>query len=88
MPIYEYKCKRCRRLTERMAPVSDIPERIKCACGKMAKRQLSQFAGLTDGDVTWIPSAARVLQPDGERPIETRGQYKKYLRDNQIVCKG
>ena len=45
----------------------------------------------TDGDVKWLPSARQVLQPDYEiraRPIETRGQYKKYLKEHGLICKG
>jgi putative FmdB family regulatory protein len=88
MPIYQFKCKKCRRLTEEMHSVTAIPDRIKCACGKMAKRQLSSFAAFTDNDVTWLPSAAAMLQPDGERPITTRLEYNKYLRDHNLECKG
>ena len=90
MPIYEYKCKRCRRVTEKFYTVNQSPERVKCACGKMAKKILSRGAIRCDSinDVSWLPSARMVLQPDGERPIETRGQYNRYLKDNNLVCKG
>jgi len=93
MPIYEYKCKRCRRVTEKFYPVNQSPERVKCACGKMAKKIISRGAIKCDSinDVKWLPSAREALQPDCElrtKPIETRGQYNKYLKDNNLVCKG
>lgn len=88
MPIYEYKCKRCRRVTEIMSNVHDRPEKMKCKCGKTAKRVLSRSATLTDGDVTWLASAREVLQPSYERPIETRGEYNKYLKSRNIECIG
>jgi putative FmdB family regulatory protein len=92
MPIYEFKCKKCRKVTELIRHVDDCPEKIKCSCGKTAKRIISTRGAVhTDGDVKWIPSARQVLQPDIEiktRPIETRGQYEKYLKDQHLACVG
>ena len=87
MPIYEYKC-RCGKITERVCKITRILKRTKCTCGKMAKKILSRGAVLTDGNVSWLPSAVKVLQPDYERPVETRGEYKKYLKDHNLECTG
>jgi len=54
----------------------------------MAKKILSRGAVLTDDNVSWLPSAIKVLQPDYERPIETREEYKKYLKDHNLECVG
>jgi len=88
MPTYEWECRNCRKVTEIICHVSECPDRIKCACGKTAKKILSRGAVLTDGNVKWLPSAIKVLQPDYERPIETRGEYKKYLKDRGLECTG
>ena len=88
MPIYEFKCKQCQRITERIFRVSECPGRIKCACGKMAKKILSRGTVLTDDNVSWLPSAVKVLQPDYERPIETRKEYEKYLKNKGLECIG
>jgi putative FmdB family regulatory protein len=89
MPIYEYKCKKCRRTIEAWYPVTHIPDRVKCPCGKMAKKVLSRNGAIhTDGDVKWLASACKVMQRDGEKPIETRGEYERYLKENNYVCKG
>ena len=63
---------------------------IRCRfCDGIAKKIISKNGAVhTDGDVKWLKSATLVLQPDGERPIETRGQYNRYLKDNGLVCKG
>jgi putative FmdB family regulatory protein len=92
MPIYEFKCKKgCRRTTERYFHVDECPDRITCRCGKTARKIISRVAGHTDGDVKWLPSARQVLQPDHElrtRPIETRGQYRQYLKDHGLIATG
>ena len=89
MPIYEYFCKHCRKITENICKVSECKQSIKCECGRVAKKVLNRYGAVhTDGDVKWLESARKTLQPDGERPITTRGEYKKYLRDHNIICKG
>jgi len=77
-----------------MYHVAECPEKIKCSCGKTAKKILSRNGAVhCDGgaDVKWLESARQVLQPDREirtNPIETRGQYKKYLKDHNLACVG
>lgn len=88
MPIYEYKCTNCGDITTILSRVADKPDFTFCSCGHKAKFILSVGAILTDGDVKWLPSARETLQPDGERPIETRGEHKKYLKDHHLECIG
>lgn len=89
MPIYEFKCKRCRKVTEQFHSVDGCPQSIKCSCGKMAKKIISRGSIQCDSlnDVKWLPSACQTLQPDGERPITSRTEHKKYLRDHGIQPK-
>ena len=54
----------------------------------MAKKILSRGTVLTDDNVSWLPSAVKVLQPDYERPIETRKEYEKYLKNKGLECIG
>ena len=92
MPIYTFECQSCKKEIDQWHKVTRIPTRVRCQCGRMAKRVLSMSGAIqTDGDVKWLPSARQVLQPDYEiraRPIETRGQYKKYLKEHGLICKG
>ena len=90
MPIYEYKCKNCRKVTEKFSNVSDSKDKIKCTCGKMAKRILSRGGIQCDSvnDVKWLPSACKVLQKNGEPMLQTRGEYNRYLKDRHLACKG
>jgi putative FmdB family regulatory protein len=89
MPIYEYECEECGNIMEVVSKISEKPEFGVCdCCGGHAKPILSRGAIHTDGDVKWLQSAREVLQPDGERPIETRGEYNRYLKDNNLACIG
>lgn len=84
-PLYEYQCQECNKIHERTFRIVDFPENIPCVeCGGRANKIISLGAIQTDGDVKWLPSAVKVLQPDHERPIATRGEYKRYLKDKGI----
>lgn len=41
MPIYEYKCEHCGKVTEQTMSMADRKEKIKCECGKFAKFMFS-----------------------------------------------
>ncbi len=86
--MYEYEC-RCGKTTEKVCKVTRIPRRVRCECGWMAKKVLSRSAIQADSitDVKWLPSALQTLQKDGERPITSRKEYNRYLKENQIVQK-
>jgi len=87
MPVYEFQCE-CGKLAEVICKVAERPDTVNCECGKMAKRILSSGAVHTDGDVKWLNSATKVLQPDHEPPIQTRSELKRYLRQRNLVCTG
>lgn len=89
MPIYEYECKKCGAIIERIHPIYGFPKRVRCECGDLAPKVISSKGAIhTDGDVKWMESAVKVLQPDCERPITTRGEYKKYLKSRNLACVG
>lgn len=91
MPIYEYQCGNCGTVIEKFSKVSDaLKKYVVCNCGKRAFRILSRGSIKCDSinDVNWLPSACQVLQPDGERPLQTRGEYDRYLKDHNLVCRG
>ena len=86
--LYEYQCPQCHAIQEKIFKVSDFPELIECPCGGKAKKIISKSAVFTDAKVIWMDSACMTLQREHERPIETRGEYKTYLKDNNLICKG
>ena len=91
MPVYEYECKKCKAIQECIYHIEERLPQVKCKkCGGTAVRVLSLGGIQCDsaGDITWMPSALKVLQRDHEKPIETRGEYKRYLKDNKLIATG
>jgi putative FmdB family regulatory protein len=91
MPIlYDFQCPSCGKTKEKLFHVDDCPESILCDCGEQTKKVLVAGHGavMTDNKVKWLSSACMTLQREGERPLETRGDYKKYLKENNLICKG
>jgi len=68
--------------------MTDFPNTIECeSCGGRAKKIISIGAVMTDGNIKWMESASKVLTKHHERPITTRTEYKKYLKDNSLAPK-
>lgn len=91
MPLYDFVCEDCGTSKEKIFHIERCPKTILCSsCGKRARKVISNGHGgiQTDNDVTWLPSAVKVLQPSHERPITTRGEYKAYLKNNGITAIG
>jgi putative FmdB family regulatory protein len=85
MPAYDYLCP-CGEKQERFFRVADKPDTVPCKCGGTATKQLS-IGGIQGDELPLYlrhPEALGCLQPKGERPIETRGEYKKYLKAKGI----
>jgi len=93
MPLYTYECAKCGEVTDMLSPMDSYPKTIRCtSCGARARKVIAVGHGgiQCDGmnDVPWLASALGNLQPDGEKPIETRGEYKRYLKDKNIIAAG
>jgi putative FmdB family regulatory protein len=91
MPLYSYECRKCHKVVDKVFPINDCPRTVECdKCRHPADKILSIGHGgiQTDGDVKWLPSACEVLQRHGERPLETRTEYRNYLKDNGLVAGG
>ena len=89
--LYEFECKTCNNLQEEIFKVDGCPDEVVCSkCGGKAIKIISCSRIQCDSinDVPWLPSALMTLQPDGERPIETRGEYKQYLKDKGLTASG
>jgi putative FmdB family regulatory protein len=42
MPIYEYKCKKCGKITEKIFPINENIDHIVCECNYMATKIISK----------------------------------------------
>lgn len=90
MPLYDFMCDSCGKIKEKFFHINDCPEAIECECGKKAKKIISVGHGgiFTDNDVIWLESASKVLIKPHEKPLTTRGEYKRYLKDNGLQAIG
>lgn len=88
MPIYEYKCS-CGRVLVALRSIKDRENPVDCdRCGGKAEFVISSPTVLLDTirDVPWLRDFART-RPEarfGKKQIETRTEYKKYLKDNDL----
>ena len=90
MPLYEYECVSCGERQELFFKIAHCPESVKCEeCGEIAVKIITAGHGAIQCDsmidVPWLASAVDNLQPDGERRVETRGEYKQYMKDHGII---
>lgn len=93
MPLFDYECTKCRAMKEIIAKVDGFPGSVPCdhCDGEAVKVIVHGHGGIQCDsmvDVPWLASAVKVLQPDHERPIETRGEHKRYLKDHHLEAIG
>jgi len=87
MPLYSFECKACGKISDKTFKIKVCPKQIQCVCGGEARKIIVNGHGgiQTDGDVIWLSSAAASAQRQHERPVETRTEYKQYLKDNDLI---
>jgi hypothetical protein len=87
--LYQYEC-RCGKKIEKLFKPTRVPKRIRCECGWLAKKVIGSGGIQCDSvnDVSWLPSACKVLQKHGETPLQSRSEYNAYLKKNSLACVG
>ena len=93
MPLYSFECQSCKNEQDEFHKIAFCPNKVRCnICGERSVKVISSGHGSIRCDsmnnVPWLESAVANLQPDHERPVQTRGEYKRYLRDNGIIASG
>jgi len=96
MPLYSYVCKKCHVNFDKAMTLKEYEKKRKMVCPNCKSRAtkrtyLSDRHGLQCDDavnITWFNSALKVLQPDYEKPLQTRGEYKRYLKDRGLIAAG
>lgn len=88
MPTYDYQCRSCDYQAEYVCKIADRPTEIPCPCGGQMRQVLLPTAIQTD-DIVGIPwlqefAATRKEVRHGGRPIETRAEYRQYLKDKNL----
>lgn len=90
MPLYVFECQ-CGEQQEKVFKINDCPKEILCECGNKAKKIFAPGGGIqcdSINDVSWLSSAIDSLQPDDERRIVSRSEYKRYLKEKNIIASG
>lgn len=88
MPAYDYQCNSCGNVQEEFFKVSDKPEIVACVkCGSEAGKILSATTVHGDEMPAWMrhPHALGCLQGSTEKPIESRSEYNRYLKQHGIA---
>ena len=88
MPLYSYECQKCGKEMDKVYPMKDCPREVECIhCRGPAKKIFAIGHGgiLTDGDVSWLPSACDVLQIPSEPRLTTRTEYREYLKKKRLI---
>ncbi len=71
MPLYEYQCKDCGAIVEKIQKFSDAPLRKCEKCGGKLERLLSSPAIQFKGSGFYITDYARKSSPDSGNPSST-----------------
>ncbi len=86
MPLYQWKCPDHGEF-EATYKMDTKPDTAPCPVCNAGSRQVVCIGGVQGDEMpAWFqhPHARGCLQSAGERPIETRTEYRKYLKDHNI----
>lgn len=86
MPVYEYECQRCGRITENVSRISEMRETVQCdKCSGIARRIIS-LSAVHDDHPSWItPRLSESLCSEQDRPIESRADLDAHCRKHDLV---
>ena len=90
MPLFSYFCEDCQKETEFFTPLNALPLTIPCsACGRDARRVIVKgHGGFQSTSPTWLDDAHAGLKDPSEPPFESRTDWKKHLKENDIIERG
>lgn len=86
MPIYHYKCPNCTTEYDQFLKLADYKTPVACHnCGHIGEKVIT--AQIQRDEPTWLNDEVRgcLQDTETEKPIETRTEYKRYLKDNGII---
>ena len=94
MPLYDYKCSECGGEFEFYIKLSQYNKNMPCAeCGGVCERILTLgHGGIAVDTPAWLDNSVRAMVQDLDdpsvRPIETRQELNRYLKQNGFVAAG
>jgi putative FmdB family regulatory protein len=86
MPLYDFHCDHCDVRFEKALPLKDWDAVQLCPhCGEETLKLIT-LGGIQDEHPVWLDNSIRSqIQDPSERPIQTRTEYNRYLKENGIV---
>ena len=91
MPMYEYLCNHCNKDFEKFLPMKKYKEPQNCPnCNTEGVKQLTINAGgVWDSSPLWLDDSVRaqIQDTDISRPITTRSELNKHLKDTGLQPK-
>ena len=94
MPLYDFSCLDCKATTERFLKVDDPRTDLRCEqCGgELVRVIVIGHGGFQSTEPRWLDDHVKgCLQDDDEvaagrqRPIESRTDYNRHLREHNLV---
>lgn len=87
MPLYHYECPNCTTEYDQFLKLAEYKIPVPCpTCGSTGRKVLT--AQIQRDEPVWLDDSVRGALQDcegGDRPIQNRTEYKRYLKDNGIV---
>lgn len=92
MPLFDYQCLDCENKFEKMLSLQEYNKTIYCPkCDNISKKLIT-LGGIQDDHPKWLDGKIiRQLQDTDDPnviPIESRTEYNKYLKDNELEPTG
>lgn len=85
MILSDFECRICGYIFENTFDESTAIDLMECPkCGKMEVFRIITSNTGHRADPLWLESACEVLQADDEKPIESRSEFDRYLKEHNI----
>jgi len=86
MPLFQYECPNCTTEYDQFLPLKQYKTPVPCpTCGRTGRKIIT--CHVQRDEPTWLDDSVRgcLQDTEAEKPIETRTEYKRYLKDNGIT---
>lgn len=88
MIVYVYECKKCGSEFDALRPLKKCDILPICPdCGSKDTRKIITNGGIQRDEPTWLSDAVKALLPDDSKPIASRCEFNRYLKEHNIAQK-
>lgn len=89
MPLYEYQCQKCFKISEQYSKLDSVRDMIPCPnCGNEAHKIISNVA-IQNVEPKWLDDQVRgAVQDDDEPPIRDRQDLQRVVKEKGLIERG